>query len=249
MFRHIVIIKLLVLCSLLLPVNAYADNHAYHVPYAGLLKDYVKQGSKRGVNAALVDYVRWGKDERHTQAMEALMAIDPAALKGHKKMAFWINAYNLLTIDLIVKTDERESIRNQGSLLKNVWKKHRWDISGKSYTLDGIEHKILRPMGDARIHVAINCASLSCPDLLGEPYKASMLDAQLDKQSKRFVKDATKGVRASGGELQVSKIFDWFEEDFGDKDGAAKWVQTYLGADVATPIDDYLDYNWSLNSQ
>lgn len=225
------------------------EKQAYIADYGALLAKYVHAGERQGINTMLVDYARWGKDQLHEKTLESLQQVNPKTLSGKDKMAFWINAYNLLTIDLIIKTDEKESIKNQGSLFKNVWKSHDWQINGKHYTLNEIEHKILRPMGDPRIHVAINCASLSCPDLRAEPYIAETLDSQLDKQVLRFVSNQSKGVAITSSGLKVSEIFKWFAEDFGDKKGVEEFIHKYLPAAKGGKVTDYFDYNWSLNRQ
>ncbi len=222
----------------------------YLSPYTGLLSDHVSQGEKQNIPAALVDYEGWAADPRHQQAMEGLRAVDPKTLTGNEAMAFWINAYNLLTIDLIITTGERESIKNQGSLFKNVWKSHYWTIDGIEYTLDEIEHEILRPMGDPRIHVAINCASLSCPDLHNEPYRAEILDQQLTAQRLIFLENSKKGVAKQNRDIILSRIFKWFEEDFADTGGVLEFVNSYLQPlQAAQNISGYFDYNWNLNSK
>ena len=234
--------------SLSLVANA-AEADAYLKPYGGLLNDYVTAGQKQGINVALVNYEAWGQDARHVEAMSALQAVNPNGLTGADKIAYWINAYNLLTIDLIVTTGETESIRNQGSLFKNVWKSHSWTINGTDYTLDQIEHAILRHVDEPRIHMAINCASLSCPDLLNQPYTPAQLEQQLQQQTQIFIEDPTKGVVIEGQAMEVSKIFKWFAEDFGGKSGTQTFIADYLPAAQGLEIDTYLDYNWALNSQ
>ena len=217
--------------------------------YEILLKSHVKSGEKQSIRATLVDYIAWGKNPLHEEALAALQSINPKTLTGDEKMAFWINAYNLLTIDLIVKTKEMESIKNQGSLFRNVWKSHVWRIHDKTYTLDEIEHSILRPMGDPRIHAAINCASLSCPDLRLEPYAPAQLDAQLDDQIKQFFLNETKGLGLTSSGLRVSKIFKWFAVDFGGQEGVLRFIQGYFPHLKGTKIADYFEYNWQLNSR
>ena len=230
------------------PANA-KPKYEYLIPYGKLLSTYVEAGEKQGIRVFLVDYASWAKDPLHASAMQSLQQINPASLSGEEKMAFWINAYNLLTVDLIVKTGETQSIKNQGSLFRNVWKIHVWEIYGRTYTLDEIEHKILRPMGDPRIHVAINCASLSCPDLRGEPYMAAILNAQLEEQTRLFLVNQSKGVLVTDSGLILSRIFKWFADDFGGAAGVATFIHPYLPKTRAMEIDGYLDYNWSLNGK
>lgn len=239
------------LCSLALfsfSVVTHADNISYHDDYKTLLTKYVTESHKEEIKLTLVDYSAWGQDPLHKQVLSAFLNAQPNKLSGKEKMVFWINAYNFLTIDLIIKTKETESIRNQGSFFKNVWKSHDWRISGEKYTLDQIEHDILRPMGEPKIHVAINCASISCPDLLIEPYSVEKLDRQLTEQSKHFLKEPNKGVTVVDNELVVSKIFKWFAEDFGGDAGVEKFIWQHLPSTEGKKIDDYLDYNWNLNS-
>lgn len=249
---------LVVLLALLGAPSANAtQEHEYLMPYATLLSAYVQAGEKQGIKATLVDYAAWGKDPLHSKAMQALRRIDPASLSGREKMAFWINAYNLLTIDLIVQTAETQSIKNQGSLFRNVWKSHVWVVYGRRYTLDEIEHKILRPMGDPRIHFAINCASLSCPDLLAEPYIAASLHSQLEAQTRDFLRNPNKGVSVAASGFKVSKIFKWFAEDFhddrqtdsGGEAGAVRFIHLYQEKTSGQTLVGYLDYNWRLNGK
>ena len=121
-----------------------------------------------------MDYQSWGRDV-YINLIDNISSQKLSELS--KNFAYWINTYNLLTIDLIIKTAETQSIKNQGSLFKNVWKKHKWLINEKPITLHEIEHEILRKFGDPRIHFAINCASLSCPDLHNEPFVAKKIEA------------------------------------------------------------------------
>jgi len=239
---YFVISFFMFLCTPLTHANAYTSD------YTTLLSKYVKAGEKQGIKTNLIDYASWGNDPVHQKTLQALQVIDPNTLSGTEKMAFWINAYNLLTVDLIIKTGETQSIKNQGSLFQNVWKTHKWQINGKEYTLDTIEHKILRPMGEPRIHVAINCASLSCPDLRSEAYTASLLDTQLEDQTRLFLKNPTKGVLFGTKGIKVSKIFKWFSKDFDGKTGVKAFITSYLQGSSKKEIEGYLAYSWDLNS-
>ena len=148
-----------------------------------------------------------------------------------------------------------DSIRSIGGLFSPVWKKPAGEIAGRPYTLHEIEHEILRPMGEPRIHAAIVCASLSCPPLRREPYRAAELDAQLDDNSRRWLSDPRKGARIdrSSRTLHLSPILDWFAEDFDG--GVVAFVGAHLPADEAEWLRAqgralrvrYFDYDWSLN--
>lgn len=227
----------------LLPQAAQAGRDYDHFLnlYDGLLKSHVHPAEKDGIAYNGVDYAAWRNDIHHRQALTHLLAAPPENSK-----AYWINAYNFLTIDLIIKTGETKSIKNLGSLVQSPWKKHSWEIGGAAYTLDQIEHDILRPMGDARIHFAINCASVSCPDLRIESYRAGKLDMQLNQQVTAALANEGKGVRLNGEIVYASRIFDWFSRDF--KNGDVKgWLSDHLQLKSPFRIE-YMDYDWSLNS-
>ena len=214
--------------------------------YDGLLKKYVHTTEQDGIVYNGVEYDNWASDPRHKQALNLLLAQQPQQFEADENMAFWINAYNFLTIELILREDERETIKNLGSLFTSPWKAHSWTLGdGKDYTLDQIEHEILRPMGDARIHFAINCASVSCPDLRTEAYRAEKLDSQLNEQVKLTLANAQKGLRIEGQTIYVSKIFDWFSEDFNSGHIKA-WLNEYKKIDQNASIT-FMDYDWSLN--
>lgn len=245
MKNHLKVVLLalfVVLSSSAVAQERYADI------YDALLHDYVHAGSKAKIDASLVDYAAWAKDSRHAQAMKAVAAIDVSALDRQAAKAFWINAYNLLTVDLIVENPEVRSIKDLGTLLQSPWKAHSWQIAGKAYTLDEIEHGILRKMHDPRIHMAIVCASLSCPDLRNEVYAPEKLDAQLNDQTRKFLANPTKGLKAGSSGVTLSPIFKWFAEDFGGTEGVLNFVRKYgpVGSSDKD-LNDYFDYDWSLN--
>lgn len=215
--------------------------------YDGLLQAHVRPAEKDGIAYNGVDYDSWAADPRHKEALKLLLAEKPDSHTGDEKKAFWINVYNFLTIELIVREGERKNIKNLGGTLTSPWTRHSWEFSGMDYTLDYIEHKILRPMGDARVHFAINCASVSCPDLRREAYRAEKLDSQMSEQAKLTFDNQNKGLRIENGTLYVSRVFDWFAVDFNDED-VKGWLQPYIPVDESAPLR-YLDYDWSLNKQ
>jgi len=246
-----ILFNLFILFSILLMGNIEAQSaDEYTTTYAKLLSKYSFNSEKNNIKTVLVNYKLWGKDPLHSQTLKKLEEVNPDKLEGNKKKAFWINAYNLLTIDLIIKNNEKETIKNLGSLFKNPWKSYSWKINNKAYSLDKIENKILRTMGDPRIHMSINCASLSCPDILNEPYTAKKLDSQLNKQAKNFLNNSTKGLKLEGSKLKLSKIFKWFKKDFGDDSAIIKFIKTNIDVNIPddAEVSEYFDYNWDLNS-
>jgi hypothetical protein len=222
--------------------------------YARVLERYTV--SVDDIASTRVDYAALRTSEEWGTLVRSLRESDSRGLGSREeRLAFWINAYNILAIDLVRRHYPIDSIRSIGGLLSPVWKKDAGEIGGRVYTLHEIEHEILRPMGEPRIHAAIVCASLSCPPLRREPYRAAELDAQLDDNSRRWLADPRKGARIDrpGHTLHLSRIFDWFAEDFDG--GVLPFVGAHLPSEEAEWLRDqggdlrvrYLDYDWRLN--
>lgn len=243
-------LSLRLILPILLLVAAAANSHADkvdHSQYASLLNQFVADG--------VVDY----KGIQHEEAvldryLDMLASVKPAALSRDERFAFYVNAYNAWTIKLILsRYPDIDSIKDLGSLFSSPWKKKIARIDGQLLTLDQIEHDILRKQfKDPRVHFAVNCASKSCPPLLTEPYTGDRLQAQLDKVTKVFIND-NRFNRLEGNSLWVSKIFDWFAEDFNDDivgffikyaDGS---LHDQLIQNRSAIMVKYVDYDWSLN--
>ncbi len=226
--------------------------------YAKLLRVHVRPGTINGITLNLVDYRAVKADPAYAQALAALAETRPEALPSDAaRLALWTNAYNLLALKAVLDRYPTTSIRDGGSLLSPIWKKKIGMVGGTAYALDEIEHGILRKtFRDPRVHFAIVCASLSCPDLRPQPYEAARLEAQLDEQTAAFLSNPTKGLQAGsdGKTARVSSIFKWFAGDFATAGGVAAFIRSRtepgLGARLARLEDtglSYLDYDWSLN--
>ena len=218
-----------------------------HSIYALLLQQYVKNSR--------VDYQGFKKEEEKlNQYLKVLEKTDSKTLSRNEQFAFYVNAYNAWTIKLILSGYPGiKSIKDLGSFFQSPWEKKLCRIDGKTLTLDDIEHKILRPrFQDPRVHFAINCASKSCPPLLSDPYRGSILDQQLDSTVRAFINDPAK-TYLNGTTLYVSKIFKWFAKDFNDdvigfiKKYANGNLKKRLASKQGTIVINYLDYDWSLN--
>jgi hypothetical protein len=231
--------------STILP--AAAGRMVDHGIYAELLSKHVKNG--------VVNYAGFKADENHLdQYLKILEQVDPERLPRDEQFAFFINAYNAGTIKLILTGYPGvKSIKDLGSLLQSPWKKEMVRIHGNIFTLDHIEHDILRPrFRDARVHFAINCAAKSCPPLLSEPYRGEVLDAQLTRATADFLNQRANS-RLEGDQLWVSSIFKWFAEDF-NKDVVGFYLK-YAQGDLKQKLEagrdrievKYMDYDWSLN--
>lgn len=221
--------------------------------YASLLERHTR--AVPDTAGTRVDYRALRASPDWKKVVASLASAAPGTTRDGQ-LAFWINAYNVLAIDVVLGGYPLDSIRDRGGFLTPVWRIDAGRVAGQVRTLHEIEHEILRPMGDPRIHAAIVCASTSCPSLRREPFRSADVDAQLDDAMRRFLADRRKGmaIDRGAGRVQLSSIFDWFAEDFG---GAAKVVaaitpyaperdQAWLRAN-ATATVSYFDYDWKLN--
>jgi len=217
--------------------------------YGNLLTRYVEKGQQDNIDLMAVDYTGIKNDPLYGQVIRQLKNFDIKQLENdNEKLAFYINAYNILAIKMVLDHWPLKSIKDAGSLFSSVWKKDVGKISHKTVTLNEVEHEILRKMGEPRIHMAIVCASVSCPDLRNEPYTADKLSEQLDDQTRKFLNNVGKGLRIKGNVAEVSKIFGWFEEDFEQQGGITAFIKNYR-SDLPNniKIDSSISYNWNLN--
>ena len=200
-------------------------------------------------------YVRvTDKDQQALQTyLEQLSGIDPRVFNKPEQKAFWINFYNALTVELILKNYPVKSITKLGGWFKfGPWDEKGAKVAGQSLTLNDIEHRILRPLwNDKRIHYAVNCASLGCPDLAEKVYTGENVEQLLEAQTERFIRQE-KAISWIDGRLVLSRIYEWYESDFGSKKELIQHFKKYstpaqsLRLEKFTGIIDY-QYNWNLN--
>ncbi len=229
-----------------------------HCVWDRLLKKYVDDDG-------MVDYAGWKASQSDTSALKQYLAVlgrvDPEAPTAKEgKLAFWINAYNALTVYGILQVYPTSSIRNHTAKLVgyNIWDDLLLAVADKKYSLSTIEHKILRKLGEPRIHVAIVCASIGCPRLRSEAYTPKKLETQLaDNTLDFFSRQRNLQVDLNRRQVRVSPILDWFGEDFGPTpQKALARLAEYMPNDATRRLIDqgdfsveYLDYDWSLNKQ
>ena len=159
------------------------------------------------------------------------------------KLAYWINAYNAMTIDLILRNYPIKSIKD----IKDPWDQRLWKLSDKWYNLNEIEHQILRKMNEPRIHFAIVCASFSCPKLQNEAYIASNLEEQLTNATKEFLIDSKRN-EISENSIKLSKIFQWFAKDFKQDGGLTDFLNKYSAITISAKAKkSFKNYDWALN--
>lgn len=218
--------------------------------YEQLLAAHVSAGARFGVALNVVDYAGLAADPRLPELVAALATFPTAQLaNGAETLAFHLNAYNILTLALVVRHLPLAGIKDIGNFLWPVWRRSAGAIDRNDVSLDDIEHKRLRPLGDPRMHFAIVCASVSCPDLRLEAYRAQALDQQLDDQVRRFLANPTKGLRIDGNVAHTSKIFEWYAADFVPVGGVAAFIARYQALPAATTLVPDLVYDWRLNGQ
>lgn len=242
-------------------VLSFEHSQASEGPFAAydrLLGRYVAPGVVAGLQTHLVDYQAWAADPDHAQAIRALAAAElPEAAADHEKIAFWINAYNFLAIKTVLDRYPMESIRDGGNFIFPIWKKTAGTVGGVAKSLDEIEHQILRKQfTEPRVHMALVCASLSCPDLRRGIYSGVRLDEQLEDQTRRFLANRGKGLRPgkAPGQAAISSIFRWFEGDFTAAGGVPAWILAHADPTTRNEVVglraegiSYLDYDWTLN--
>jgi hypothetical protein len=258
---------LLALPCIALPVATESFDHGY-ADYAQVLARHVQRS---GVAYAALKADR-GALDRVIAQFDAPAARGEAGWTRAQRMAFWINAYNAFTLRAIVDAYPIQSRwftrqpRNSIRQIRDVWTTQRWRAAGRAVSLDDIEHRVLRPIfQDARVHFAVNCASVSCPPLAAEPYRADTLDAQLDAAALRYLA-SREGLRLDGNTQRVSSIFKWYGEDFvaeyspivpGTRPPVERAIlgvivrfgppDAAVRAQNGRPEIAFLDYDWALN--
>ncbi|MBL7960399.1 DUF547 domain-containing protein [bacterium] len=197
-----------------------------------------------------VNYREMVKDRAALDTYLNLLSDNPpkADWTSNERKAYWINAYNAFTISLILQHYPVKSIKDIGGFFKSPWDIKFINIGGTTYSLNHIEHEILRKeFDDPRIHFAIVCASRSCPNLLSEAFDPSQLDEHLDEQATAFINDLAKN-KISSDKIKISKIFDWFEKDFTKNGSLIDFLNKYSQVRIDRSASvSYSSYDWNLN--
>ena len=252
-----------------LTAQTTAFDHDYRA-YAQLLRDHI--------SGARVDYAKLKRDRQALEAVATELGqvseADLDAWSREHRLAYWINAYNIFTLKVVVDNYPIKgswfgfSPRNSIKRIDGVWDKLTWKAGGREVTLDQIEHEILRPgFDEPRIHFALNCASSSCPPIRSEPYRVDLLDRQLILAARDFLA-SDLGLQVSGSTLRVSRIFNWYGDDFiprfahlvdADRSERARAIlgviAKYGPTEAATLAREgrarirFLKYDWALNDR
>ncbi len=229
-----------------------------HSVWNSMLRKYVDQNG-------MVNYRALKASSNDVQAIAGyLKTLSAASTRLHAsrdaRLAYWINAYNALTMHGILREYPTSSIRNHTAKLfgYNIWKDLQLYVGGQPYSLEQIEHQVLRKMGDPRIHFAIVCASISCPRLLNEAYVANRVQQQLDANARDFFsRPQNFRYDQRNRRFYMSAILSWFGEDFGANQAAqlrkiAPWLPDAASRQAAMQNSvsvSSLNYNWNLNEQ
>ncbi|MEM7124244.1 MAG: DUF547 domain-containing protein [Pseudomonadota bacterium] len=226
-----------------------------HVAWHQWLLRYVVE-SADGVNRVRYgDVTREDRDSLR-RYIDDMAAVDVTAYVRAEQMAYWVNLYNALTVDVILSEYPVSSIRdiNDGLFSFGPWGRDVITVEGRTLTLDDIEHGILRPIWrDPRIHYVVNCASIGCPNLAKAAYWGNGIDSRLTQAAYSYVNDPRGAEVSTSGRLVVSSLYLWFEEDFGGSEsGVIDHLTTYATNLLRTSLSGVSDihddrYDWSLN--
>lgn len=233
--------KILLLLSLTFFLHSYAQTGTYDA----LLKKHVD-------NKGNVNYKAFKKDEAKLQSyLDYLAKTSPQkSWSAAKTKAFWVNAYNAYTIKLILDNYPLKSILKIKKKGKDAWNIPFAKVGGKTYTLNHIEHEILRKdFNDPKIHVGVNCASGSCPQLGNFAFTEANYNSKTQSLMKKFVNDPTRN-KISKNKVQLSKIFEWFKGDFTKKGSLIDFLNKYSTTKINTNAKvRFLEYDWNLNGK
>lgn len=226
-----------------------------HSAWDRLLRAHVTRGAD---GIARFSYRRVSKAERAALDgyIARLQSVRVGGLRRAEQFAYWVNLYNALTVRLILDHPGVKSIRDidisPGLFADGPWGAKLATVEGRAVTLNDIEHRILRPIfRDPRVHYAVNCASLGCPDLAPRAFTAENRETLLEQAARAYV-NHPRGARVTGDGLVVSSIYVWFAEDFGGEAGVLAHLRKYARPALrkklagVTEIADHA-YDWSLN--
>lgn len=220
-----------------------------------LLDDYLVTDTETGVN--LFDYGGLLDDDRQPldDYIEVLVNHDPLKLNQSEQKAYWFNLYNAATVQLILDNYPLTTITKLGESITDFgpWNDHAVTVNSIDLSLNDIEHRIIRPLyNDYRIHFAVNCASIGCPNLAPQAFNAGELDEQLDAAATEYLTHP-RGLDLQGSTLKLSTLFEWYAEDFGNSQNE---VLATLGKHTSEATSKALAsfdgtptyyYDWSLN--
>lgn len=237
--------------------NPASTSRVDHGAWDRFLKKYVVTDHPSGVNRVRYASVTPADAQALDAYLRRLRGMEVGRLNRDEQKAYWINLYNALTVKVVLERYPVKSIRDidisPGFFSDGPWGARLLTVQGRNLSLDDIEHRILRPLwNDNRVHYAVNCASVGCPNLQAEAYTAENMEALLDKGAREYV-NHSRGARLESGRLRLSSIYKWFQADFGGSEEAViRHLREYAGADLGILLKGFrgkisYDYDWRLN--
>ncbi|HDR47065.1 MAG TPA: DUF547 domain-containing protein [Geoalkalibacter subterraneus] len=228
-----------------------------HSAWQAFLDKYLVADHPSGVNRVRYGSVSEADRKSLDRYLGQLQQTPVTQLNRNEQMAYWFNFYNALTIQVVLEHYPVSSIRriniSPGWFSSGPWGAKLVEVEGEKLSLDDIEHRILRPVWqDARIHYAVNCASIGCPNLQPRAFTAANLDSLLTAAARQYI-NHPRGVSFDDGRLQLSSIYEWFQEDFEDsREGVLRHLQKYAEPELAAQLASFdgkisYEYDWSLN--
>jgi hypothetical protein len=212
----------------------------WQTDYSRLLAKYVTPSG--------VKYAAWKANGADMEALEAVVdgvAAEPASpARSKEQLAFFLNAYNAWILHEALGKYPTKSVKDP---LFTFFTGKRITVAGERMSFNRLEKDIIIPrFREPRVHFALNCASRSCPPLRAEPYAAAKLEAQFEEQTRAYLNE-DRGIAVRGDSAQLSKIFDWYKEDFGGEAGVRAFIPKYRGGKPVPKKVTYQEYDWSLN--
>jgi len=228
-----------------------------HSAWDRLLDKYLVTNHPSGINLLNYGGVNAEDRQRLESYLDSLQEIPVSQLNLQEQKAYWINLYNAATVKVILDHYPVSSI-TKINLSSGLFSRGPWDakilrIEGEEVSLNDVEHRILRPIwNDPRVHYALNCASVGCPNLQDRAYTSENIEALLEKGAREYI-NHSRAVSFQGKKLVLSGIYDWFQEDFeGSEEGVLRHLRRYAAPDLAGKLESFsgrigYGYDWSLN--
>jgi hypothetical protein len=231
--------------------------HVDPAPWDRFLKKYVVTNHPSGINRLRYAAVTPEDRKRLGDYIQQLQRVEVTKLDRSEQKAYWINLYNALTVNVVLDHYPVKSIRDidisPGFFTRGPWGAKLLSIQGQKVSLNDIEHRILRPLWkDNRVHYAVNCASLGCPNLQAEAYTPENVETLLEKGAREYV-NHPRGVRFAGDRLYLSSIYDWFQPDFGgSEESVVRHLRKYAAPGLAEKLKGFkgnisYEYDWRIN--
>jgi len=234
-----------------------SDRVVDHSAWERFMAKYLVTSHPSGINRVEYGEVSAADKQTLKSYLDDLQQVPVSQLNRNEQKAYWINLYNAATLDIVLDHYPVSSITKvnlaSGLFSRGPWEAKILKIEGQEVSLNDIEHRILRPIWkDPRVHYAVNCASIGCPNLQDRAYTSKNTEVLLEKGAREYI-NHPRGAAFEGKKLVLSSIYDWFQEDFGGSDqGVLRHLRRYAAPDLAGKLESFsgridYQYDWSLN--